>query len=313
MKQEFNRAMDQVTLPPRRQARINEVVGWHGGKTGPKAAASPPAPRPRQGNGKGGKTRRRGRSRRDPDDRRSLCRRLSGGGAGPVFPGDTGSLEPYVQTTIPSAEHEGYRLTVDNSLYDGQNLYILMTVEALNQQAASELEHLRIASPHTICWALASPGSSDTAQITAHSMGVQELPARTDASRTWQVDLNFDGFMGKQDRPLLLWLDFMGEDHAVSIPLDTMLEPIHLTPNEPVTIDTITGQQAILKEFTLSATSYSLELQVEGLPAHTRPQTYTVPLFLRMKDGSVLTRHSCSAPAADSSSALCWTSHRWRL
>lgn len=57
-------------------------------------------------------------------------------------------------------------------------------VEALNQQAASELEHLRIASPHTICWALASPGSSDTAQITAHSMGVQELPARTDASRT---------------------------------------------------------------------------------------------------------------------------------
>lgn len=170
-------------------------------------------------------------------------------------------------------------------------------VEALNQQAASELEHLRIASPHTICWALASPGSSDTAQITAHSMGVQELPARTDASRTWQVDLNFDGFMGKQDRPLLLWLDFMGEDHAVSIPLDTMLEPIHLTPNEPVTIDTITGQQAILKEFTLSATSYSLELQVEGLPAHTRPQTYTVPLFLRMKDGSVLTRAQLLSPS----------------
>lgn len=89
----------------------------------------------------------------------------------------------------------------------------------------------------------------------------------------------------------------MGEDHAVSIPLDTMLEPIHLTPNEPVTIDTITGQQAILKEFTLSATSYSLELQVEGLPAHTRPQTYTVPLFLRMKDGSVLTRAQLLSPS----------------
>ena len=204
MKQEFNRAMDQVTLPEA-EARIISVLE---GKT----AGSPPPPRTEVEN------RRRGRSRRDPDDRRSLCRRLSGGGAGPVFPGDTGSLEPYVQTTIPSAEHEGYRLTVDNSLYDGQNLYILMTVEALNQQAASELEHLRIASPHTICWALALPGSSDTAQITAHSMGVQELPARTDASRTWQVDLNFDGFMGKQDRPLLLWLDFMGEDHAVSIP-----------------------------------------------------------------------------------------------
>ena len=76
------------------------------------------------------------------------------------FQGDTSNLEPYVQTTIPSAENEDYRLTVDNSLYDGQNLYILMTVEALNQQAASELEHLRIASPHTICWASSSPPGS---------------------------------------------------------------------------------------------------------------------------------------------------------
>ena len=285
MKQEFNRAMDQVTLPPEAEARIISVLE---GKT----AGSPPR-RP----GRRWKTAAAAAAAAILMTGAAFAAAYQAGVLDLFFQGDTGSLEPYVQTTIPSAEHEGYRLTVDNSLYDGQNLYILMTVEALNQQAASELEHLRIASPHTICWALASPGSSDTAQITAHSMGVQELPARTDASRTWQVDLNFDGFMGKQDRPLLLWLDFMGEDHAVSIPLDTMLEPIHLTPNEPVTIDTITGQQAILKEFTLSATSYSLELQVEGLPAHTRPQTYTVPLFLRMKDGSVLTRAQLLSPS----------------
>ena len=213
MKQEFNRAMDQVTLPPEAEARIISVLE---GKT----AGSPPR-RP----GRRWKTAAAAAAAAILRTGAAFAAAYQAGVLDLFFQGDTGSLEPYVQTTIPSAEHEGYRLTVDNSLYDGQNLYILMTVEALNQQAASELEHLRIASPHTICWALASPGSSDTAQITAHSMGVQELPARTDASRTWQVDLNFDGFMGKQDRPLLLWLDFMGEDHAVSIPLDTCWNP----------------------------------------------------------------------------------------
>ena len=96
------------------------------------------------------------------------------------FHGDTGSLEPYVQMTIPSTENEDYRLTVDSSLYDGQNLYLVMTVEALNEQAVSDLGFQQLASPYSLCWDFTAL-SSDSSDP-AHSMGVQELPARTDTS-----------------------------------------------------------------------------------------------------------------------------------
>lgn len=285
MKREYNWLMDQTRLSPEGEARILKALEEYQGETPPR--------RPRQR----WKTAVAALAAAALMTGAAFAAAYQAGVLDLFFQGDTSNLEPYIQKTIPSAENEDYRLTVDNSLYDGQNLYILMTVEALNQQAASDLERRRIAGPHTVCWDLSSPDPSGAPQITAHSMGVKELPARTDASRSWQIDLNFDGFIGRKDRPLLLWLDFMGEEHAVSIPLDTMLEPIHLTPNEPVTIDTITGQKAILKEFTLSATSYSLDLQVEGLPEHAHPQAYSVPLFLRMKDGTVLTRAQLLSPS----------------
>ena len=282
MKQEFNWAMDRVSLPPEAEARILSALEAR------RAGALP----------------RRPRRRWKAAAAAVAAAMLMTGAAFAAyqtgvldlfFHGDTDSLEPYVQTTIPSAENENYRLTVDSSLYDGQNLYLVMTVEALNEQAVSDLESQQLASPYSLCWDLTALSSDSSDPV--HSMGVQELPARTDTSRTWQIDLNFKRFRGKQDCPVLLWLDFMGPESAVSIPLDAMLEPIRLTPNEPVTIDTITGQQAILREFTLSATSYSLDLQIEGLPEHARPQTYSVPLFLRMKDGTVLTRAQLLSPS----------------
>ncbi len=288
MKRDYNWWMDLTRLPPEGEARILKALAEHQREAPPR--------RPRQK----WKTAVAAAAAAALMTGAAFAAAYQAGVLDLFFHGDTGSLEPYVQMTIPSTENEDYRLTVDSSLYDGQNLYLVMTVEALNEQAVSDLERQRIASPHTICWdlsSLSSPDPSGAAQITAHSMGVKELPAQTDASRTWQIDLNFDGFIGRKDSPVLLWLDFMGPETAVSIPLDTILEPIHLTPNEPVTIDTITGQQAILKEFTLSATSYSLELQVEGLPEHARPQTYSVPLFLRMKDGTVLTRAQLLSPS----------------
>ena len=282
MKRDYNWWMDLTRLPPEGEARILKALAEHQREAPPR--------RPRQK----WKTAVAAAAAAALMTGAAFAAAYQAGVLDLFFHGDTGSLEPYVQMTIPSTENEDYRLTVDSSLYDGQNLYLVMTVEALNEQAVSDLGFQQLASPYSLCWDFTAL-SSDSSDP-AHSMGVQELPARTDTSRTWQIDLNFDGFIGRKDSPVLLWLNFIGEEHAVSIPLDAMLEPIHLTPNEPVTIDTITGQQAILKEFTLSATSYSLELQVEGLPAHTRPQTYTVPLFLRMKDGSVLTRAQLLSP-----------------
>lgn len=53
--------------------------------------------------------------------------------------GDASVVEPYVQDTIKSVENEDYRLTADSMLYDGQNVFVVLTVEGLNQQAIDDL------------------------------------------------------------------------------------------------------------------------------------------------------------------------------
>ena len=103
MKQEFNRAMDQVTLPPEAEARIISVLE---GKT----AGSPPR-RP----GRRWKTAAAAAAAAILMTGAAFAAAYQAGVLDLFFQGDTGSLEPYVQTTIPSAEHEGYRLTVDKT------------------------------------------------------------------------------------------------------------------------------------------------------------------------------------------------------
>ena len=69
------------------------------------------------------------------------------------FRGDTGQLEPYVQTALNTAENQDYRLSVDSCLYDGQSLYAQVTVEALNGRAAGDIMSNRvIAEAHRAFW-----------------------------------------------------------------------------------------------------------------------------------------------------------------
>ena len=70
------------------------------------------------------------------------------------FPnGDTSGVEPYVQTALDTAENEDYRLRVDSCLYDGQNVYAVVTVEALSGQAAEDLMSNKvIAESHREMW-----------------------------------------------------------------------------------------------------------------------------------------------------------------
>ena len=56
------------------------------------------------------------------------------------FTGDTGQLEPYVQTAVDSAENSDYRLTMDSSLDDGHTIYAVITVTGLNCQT---IEHVK--------------------------------------------------------------------------------------------------------------------------------------------------------------------------
>ena len=235
------------------------------------------------------------------------------------FPnGDTSQVEPYVQTALDTAENEDYRLRVDSCLYDGQNVYAVVTVEALNDQAAEDLMSNKvIAESHRETWgedmvnSLMKSGStgpetfhcnfgdyyneeeSDTNRSLG-SMGIRDLPNPDDHSRSWQIDIQFGSYQGLQEQPLNFWVDFMGKDCSVDIPLDNMAEPIRLTPNEEVTYNPYTGYKGILKEFILTPTSFSITVE----PLEKPDSTYHTTLadqgedcfFLRMKDGTILTR-----------------------
>lgn len=234
------------------------------------------------------------------------------------FRGDTSQLEPYVQTALDTTENQDYRLTVDSCLYDGQNLYAQVTVEALNDQAAEALMSNRvIAEAHRAFWgkemvngllesgsagpdtfrsslsSLSQSGSADTPRLTG-STGSREIPGPNDHSRSWQIDIQFSAYQGPIEHPLRFWVGFMGEDCAVEIPLNHVVEPIRLTPNAEVTCNPYTGYRGILREFILTPTSFSIDaelLEERDASYHSSSlDTAEDIFFLRMKDGTVLTR-----------------------
>lgn len=234
------------------------------------------------------------------------------------FRGDTSQLEPYVQTAPDTAEDQDYRLTVDSCLYDGQNLYAQVTVEALNHRAAEALMSNRvIAEAHRAFWGeemvngLLESGSTgpDTfrsnlsslcqsggpgAPRLAGSTGSRELPHPNDHSRSWQIDIQFSSYVGPLEHPLTFWVSFMGEDCAVEIPLNHVAESIRLTPNAEVICNPYTGYRGILREFILTPTSFSIDAELLEEPGAGYYSSFLDraedSFFLRMKDGTVLTR-----------------------
>lgn len=233
------------------------------------------------------------------------------------FPdGDTSQLEPYVQDAVGSAENGDYRFTVNSALYDGQNIYTVVTVEALNGQAADDLMSNRVfAETHREDWGddmvdslLASgdtgpDGIQYASSTLSGGMRIRELPNPSKASRSWQINILFSEYVGPQDEPLPVWLAFMGRGCAVEIPLDTLLESIRLTPNEEVLVSEPAGLRGILTEFVLTPTSFDYTVEEIGdWPAQRREyeKPYYLPelknpFFLRMKDGAVLTQSQLGA------------------
>ena len=225
------------------------------------------------------------------------------------FQGDTSQLEPYVQEAVDSAENEDYRLTLDSCLYDGQNIYAVITVTGLNDQAAADLKSNRvIAETHRETWGQEMVDSmmehrstgpdtfcyDFTKHLAGTSIGV--LPDPDEKSRSWQISVSFHERLGAQEEPFELWLDFMGRDCAVQVPLDTVTDSITLTPNAEVYTNIYTGRRGILKSFTLTPTSYSVE--TESLDGQSDSAGYSFAelaaqdlFILRMRDGSLVTRN----------------------
>lgn len=232
------------------------------------------------------------------------------------FTGDTSQLEPYVQTDLGSAENEDYRFTVNSAYYDGMTVYATVTVEGLNEQAVEDLKSSRAdADAHREIWGdeladnmIERRGSGpDTIMCNMYAIimddghtysgtgcGGGELPAPSDTSRSWRVNVSFEHWMGPLDTPLKIWAGFMGEAYAVEIPLDTTVGSAHLESNQEFLLNNLTGARAVLREVALTPTQLYYEYQSIGEDV---PDTADMSasdaskywFILKMKDGSLLT------------------------
>ena len=124
--------------------------------------------------------------------------------------------------------------------------------------------------------------------------GGGELPAPSDTSRSWRVNVSFEHWMGPLDTPLKIWAGFMGEAYAVEIPLDTTVGSAHLESNQEFLLNNLTGARAVLREVALTPTQLYYEYQSIGEDV---PDTADMSasdaskywFILKMKDGSLLT------------------------
>lgn len=218
------------------------------------------------------------------------------------FQGDTSRLEPYVQTAVDSAENGDYRLTVDSTINDGRTLYAVITVEGLNDRAVADLKSNRvIAESHRDMWGqdmvdmLMEDGGAGPMTFNAYfvdsgesvsGMGSRELAAPSDTSRSWRAQINMSDIFREQGTgPIVLYLDFIGEDYAVQIPTDVTVETITLSVGREVATAPGSGKTAYVDALELSPIS----LTYVGDPVDDN-NTDIPPLFFRRADGTVTTR-----------------------
>ena len=258
MKQDYNRAMDQLHLPPQAEQRILTALESR-------------AKQPKKRNWRIGAA-------------LAAAAVLMTGSAFAVayrsgvleafFHGDTSQVEPYVQTAVDSAENQDYRLTVDSTVCDSQTLYAVITVEGLNDQAVEDLKSNKvIAESHREVWgqemmdSLMANGSAgpDTfwaafvdSGVSTSGIQYQSLPAPSDTSRSWRVKISLiDADRQIGTGPILFWLGFMGKEYAVEIPTNTAMETVQLSIDRDVQPEYPGGPTVFVQSLELSPVNLS--------------------------------------------------------
>ena len=258
MKQDYNRAMDQLHLPPQAEQRILTALESR-------------AKQPKKRNWRIGAA-------------LAAAAVLMTGSAFAVayrsgvleafFHGDTSQVEPYVQTAVDSAENQDYRLTVDSAVCDSQTLYAVITVEGLNNQAVEDLKSNKvIAESHREVWgqemmdSLMANGSAgpDTfwaafvdSGVSTSGIQYQSLPAPSDTSRSWRVKISLiDADRQIGTGPILFWLGFMGKEYAVEIPTNTAMETVQLSIDRDVQPEYPGGPTVFVQSLELSPVNLS--------------------------------------------------------
>ena len=195
------------------------------------------------------------------------------------FRGDTSSLESY--RTIQSTEDENYRLTVD-SLRDGDGLYLYLTVEPKTEQAAQALPDIEW-GPDTFSF---TPGMTK---------GWWESEETTDpeVSRSFSIETNLTMKALETLEPITFSANFMEEDCTLQLPIQQSAPTASRSINQKIEVNPLTGETEYWTDVTISSTrfSYTSVQDKRGYTTLDGGRGVADPLiFLKMKDGSILTR-----------------------
>ena len=187
------------------------------------------------------------------------------------FQGDTSQLEPFVQTGA-SAQDKNYRLTLDSSICDGDTLYVVITVEGLHEQAVENLKNNQVvADCYRAAWGREMPenlmeqGQGDISvfqfQMEAgnhmSSFGFEELPAPSETSRSWQLQLTLTGLEHPQTEPIGLRLGFMEESCVLQIPVDQMPQVVRVSIARELSVDWNGGEEVFVDHVEIGPTRFT--------------------------------------------------------
>ena len=215
------------------------------------------------------------------------------------FQGDTSQLEPFVQTGA-SAQDKNYRLTLDSSICDGDTLYVVITVEGLHEQAVENLKNNQVvADCYRAAWGREMPenlmeqGQGDISvfqfQMEAgnhmSSFGFEELPAPSETSRSWQLQLTLTGLEHPQTEPIGLRLGFMEESCVLQIPVDQMPQVVRVSIARELSVDWNGGEEVFVDHVEIGPTRFTYVGKYPDTASSLAPL-----VFFRMKDGQILTR-----------------------
>ena len=285
MKQEYNRAIDQVHLSPKGEERILRALEE-------KQSCARPYRRQRWkltlavaavlvmlvGS--------------------AVAAAYQAGVLGIFFQGDTSQLEPYVQTEVDDAQDENYRLTLDSSLFDGKALYAVVTVEGLNSPAAERLmdgqvilEYLQTQWGPERAEELMEQGQEDPLLFQVRmesgnhvsSLAVDRLPDPSESSRSWALRMTLTGLDHQQTEPLTLHANFMEAGTSVQIPVDQTPDVVHVPVQREVITDPDSGEALYADYLELTPIRFTY--------VGKYPQTleYELPVTFYTKDGEILT------------------------
>lgn len=219
------------------------------------------------------------------------------------FKGNPAIVEELLDTHPRTVSDENYTLTVESSASDGQEVYLILRVDALNEESLQTLMDDRFVNMDTLSLYLVEntrapipndPGVDEAsgaaiAPTLIHGM-IELEEARTDTSRTWAVDIS----LTEEDPDITLYpllrirLGYMNRENIVQIPLtqaQTLTLEIGATGQGRPFYDDPEGSPVTVERITLSP----LTCRIEYTTAQDTPEAAPNVFFL-MTDGTLFTQ-----------------------